>query len=734
MGSSRKQVTGYNYHGGLAQAVCAGPVDVLYAVYNGDTVIYEGPVQRSSADGDGKTILETTIGTLKFYWGTDDQAVDADLAAIQIDYGSGPEAIIVPPLRGVCYAVSAEMQFGQQTAPPTLHFEVGRNSTGLSLSAHGIDDDAVLPEVIHEYLTNQVWGLGLDPADVLTSDFEAAAETIITEAAGFSPTLDANSTAREWIGKLLYYLDAVLYRNGTQVGLRLIRKESTSSLDTISEADLLDEPQPTNGGFDETWNLTRLSFVDRENKYEESVESYDDPANAAITGESIPKDVALPFIKLRSVAKRIASRIGIRGGVVPLSWSLTLKPSWKTLQPGDRVFLDYAKLGIADRLVRVQSVRRGSPSDPSVEVDVIEEFTRDPANDYTPPDDQFTVPSRQFPDGTHDPEPADTTPRLSWLPDDLKGGAADGILVACNRPDACSAQVDLWFTWDPAQSGYRKLDLAMSFPAAGQVMVWHRMRNATTWLLRVVMASDADYDKLLTMLVAGTEFYAVVGQRLVRTQGTPKSQHQALALWASRRPEDYSATGAALTIDIEVHAEAYSTPPLLLEGSASDQTAPTLTVFFGTLGDFLIHPTDSIWFERSGPNAPYNPRTGSNPDSALVRYIKCPVANPQRAQTIDDVTAVTYDRDLTTMCPDGTYSTDWGARSVSSYERLDFEGGREIEGPAAAGYTDIDDFDEGLRAEFDGASTDTQFLVTQDIDNVLGYVVEAGLTIHTNAP
>jgi hypothetical protein len=706
MGSPKKVTTGYRYHGGIAQAICAGPVDTLHTILNGDTVIWEGPVHRASADADGKTVLNTSLGAIRFYWGLDTQSIDPDLARVQIDYGGGPVPVPVPPWRGVCYVVSKRLEFGQQNSPPILHFDLTRRSTGLNLSEHEIGGDAVLPEVIFEYLTNPIWGLGISEGDIDIPSFVTAAETVIAEGIGVSPTCDSATTMREFVGQLLSYIDGVLVYQGGKLAMKLIRKESTAGLPALNDGDLIDEPKPSNECFGDTWNLTRVSFTDRENKYEQGVESYDDPANADIVGETASRDFNFPFVKTRAVAKRLAKRLGIKGGVPALSWQLELKPKWHGLTPGSLVFLLYSKLGIENRLLRLTHVRVGSVDRPGIEVEAVEENSRDSTHDYLPPQDNFSVPAKILPDGSKPDAVVSTAPRVSWLPDALKEGKADGMLVACHRPDGFSTLLELWWTYDPAQLAFSRLEVTTSFPAKGTLLSWHRIRGSH-WLLRVKMDSELDYNRLLDLTSA--TFYVVVGQRLFRRDPF-KDQHQVMALWLSNVVGGYVNAGADRVIDLELAGGAFGTPDLAFEGEGADGRYPTGHVYFGRVEDFLIHRTDAIQFERPDANAPIDPATGESYDNGLVRYLRTPVGKPKRIQQVSDAAQVTYDRDGASMCPDGTFSRDWGSRVLTAYEQLDL------------GMFGLEDLDEALGKLFDGTATAEQALIAGDVNLLLGAV------------
>jgi len=124
---SQNVTTGYNYFGSAAQFVGIGPIDILHQIKNGDTVIWTGPIFRTTAmDGLGKTVLQTSIGRIRFYWGTETQAQDDLIQALVINQGNGAGTVPTPKFKRVAYAILDNCAFGGQTTPPTLLFEVSR--------------------------------------------------------------------------------------------------------------------------------------------------------------------------------------------------------------------------------------------------------------------------------------------------------------------------------------------------------------------------------------------------------------------------------------------------------------------------------------------------------------------------------------------------------------------------------------------------------------------------------
>lgn len=713
---SKDIITGYNYWGGYAAALGLGPLYRLHEITNGDTTIWTGPADRSGADGDGKTVLTTSLGTIHFYWGTSGQNASAILEALQIDLGSGLTTLPTAAWRNVAYVVCSDLAFGQQTIAPTLIFHVERRLELLDLSTHEIDRDAVVPEVIYDLLTNTLYGAGT-AEDVDVASFEAAAERTIDEELGCSPQYDERSTVREMVGQLLAYVDGFLYREDGKIKMGLTRQASTGGLATLDAADLLEEPVPNPSHFAGTWNKTIVTFNDRDDKWEETSEDYDDPANAAIVGESVPRTFHFPHVTNRATAQRLAKLIGIRGGLPTIFWDLVLKPAHRTLQPGDRFKLDYAVFGVSSRVVRVKRVEIGGPTSPEVKVTVQEEQTRIEDNDYVPPEDIFSVPGTLDGSGSDGFEPVSTTPRIATLPSGLKGDETDGLVVACNRPDAFTVRGSVYWTWDPGVQVYRSIGTLRTFPAKGTIVCWHTVRT-DHWSLRVEMDSAQDYEWLQSLAESATDVYAVVVGRSVKTVGSVNDEHQVESLWLAKVRGGRFELVSDTVIDIEVEGAQFGSDDLLLETAGDDGRFPGVHVYFGTLAEFFVYPTSTIAFEANAGN--------DVSDTGLVRYIKTPVGNHLNQEALADVTAVTFDRNDSSMCPNGTFSREWGAAAVTAYEIFNVEVGYKCTDEESADYDSIVDLNEAMGAVIDGTATAAQTLLVEHISSVIGAMIDDG--------
>lgn len=150
MGAAPPASTGKTYSGSFGHIIGCGPLDVLHKIQNGDTIVYQGPIERSiSMDGEGKTTITTTIGTCHLYWGTDLQETDPLLATIFLSQGGSAKQVPMPPLKKMIIAVWEDCQFGTQQTPPTLEYEVSKFPDAFDIA--GEVGRALLTNAGHDY-------------------------------------------------------------------------------------------------------------------------------------------------------------------------------------------------------------------------------------------------------------------------------------------------------------------------------------------------------------------------------------------------------------------------------------------------------------------------------------------------------------------------------------------------------------------------------------------------------
>lgn len=725
----KKTTIGYTYNGSFVVLLNVGQVKTLNSISNGDTVIYTGPTDVGSADGDGKTVLTTDIGTINFYWGTASQNADSFLssALISID-GGGPATVTIPPWRQLCYAVCLDLSFGEQAVQPTLKFDMTVETSGLTLGAHQTNGDAIISEVIYQSLVNTLFGMSVDSSDIDSTSFETAGTQSISDDFGISNSFDEFQQAREVIGKLCWYDESYLYLDEGKIKYKQIRSESTGGLATLDEDDFMDEPLPNNNGFEDTWNMTYLTFRDGDYGYEEAVEPYEDAANLTVQEKRVTKEVNAPFISRRQNAKIMAKRIGEKGGIPSMGYTLRLLPEHDTYRIGDRFFLTYSKLGISSRLVRIGNIKLPTRSNPAVTVEVVEEWTRDTSNDFVPSTDPSGIPTNADEGGLDPYRLVSTTPRLAWLNEDLKEGLVDGFEVLCDRPTVTTRALQVWFSWDPAQNSYTALTSNDAFPIHATV-IWWQQTIEDTWLFKLQFPNDFDFDEMTNRISDSAEIRMTVGRRDVKTAGSSLNELRMLPIRLVFVQSGYYEATDTDTMVIEFTSEADADDAIKLETVANNGQQPALHAYIGYEGEFTKYITNRIWFETELGNGANRARLGFNKDTDLIRYIKTTVSTGVNTETLSDVTASTFDRDDTTDGQDGSLSVSWGDPVRTAYEHYDCSGGiLVVSATEDVGYDDVEDIDLALNLVYQGIDGEDEQVLTDYLDRILGAAVELDYT------
>jgi len=155
-GSHEHITVGWDYYLTFAMGICLGPVDTLYTIFMGDDCVWQGELTRPESGGEKTIILstigssttfpsilaalssialwtsglqESVIGTMTFYFGTDDQVPNAqittDMAAGLTDM---PKNL---PYRNMCWAYLKDIYLGGYNRCPNFKFVIQKKLTSL---------------------------------------------------------------------------------------------------------------------------------------------------------------------------------------------------------------------------------------------------------------------------------------------------------------------------------------------------------------------------------------------------------------------------------------------------------------------------------------------------------------------------------------------------------------------------------------------------------------------------
>lgn len=385
--SSKKVTTGYKYFLGMQMALCRGgttPVGNILRIWVGDTVLWSGNV---SADGTAIDINAPgflggndqgqggIVGTLRFHSGSMSQTANAYLAAGRQVVGGA-----TPKYTGTCHVVWEGGYLGNSENIKQWAFELRRIPNGLALGTPSVNsgNDANPMNVIFEILTNDEWGLGQPSADINTTNFTTAADTLRTEGNGFSFLLDSKIDAQELLKQLEQQIDGVVYMNRTtgKWEINLARGGYTlSAKRAINNSNVLKVSNFSRGAWSDTTNNVLIKFNNRSLDYKETFAGAQDMANVKIQGNRIVSVEAFyPGVKDAALANTIAWRY-LRTLSYPLARAeiVTNRVLWDH-NVGDVVRWTNTELGITDMPMRITKIDLGKLEEGQITVTLVQDI------------------------------------------------------------------------------------------------------------------------------------------------------------------------------------------------------------------------------------------------------------------------------------------------------------------------------------------------------------------------
>lgn len=256
-GGGGQQVSGYKYYMSWAVGICAGEIDTLYAVYKNDDVVWEGELDCPVSGGE-ETITLDGVGSLTFYFGTDDQVANTKVGEI-ITETTG-DATLNSPLRNMCWAFFDDCYIGEYNRTPTFKFIVKKIPANAFNTKDTIQAFDCNPMHVLWYIFNGLSGL---PETWLNdTNFSSAADTLYNEYRGISVLFDRQQTALSYIESINSHIDNIIrYGNDSEFHPKLIRDDYTvGDLQTIDETVMLGEPSFNRKSWIDTLNEVKVQY------------------------------------------------------------------------------------------------------------------------------------------------------------------------------------------------------------------------------------------------------------------------------------------------------------------------------------------------------------------------------------------------------------------------------------------------------------------------------------------
>lgn len=450
--SGDRIITGYRYFLGIQFAISHGVIDELYRIDIGEKLAFPTGDQAPLTSRTEDILLNLPLhfggdeerggvgGEIDWYPGTGDTTDDdiSEYMAGQIAGGvldDTPAFVNIAHVvwkgpsdfRTVAEFVSAPSQefpsgetvtiqfpngyLGTQSNIEPWAFYVRRfpNQLGLAGGNERIGDDANPACVLYETLTDDVWGLNVDPAAIDVSAFQSVGDTLASEGNGFSLVWASQRSARDLAKEVIRQIDGTLVQDVEgRYTLRLIRAPTQSELDNalvLDETNVLSVKEFTRTAWNQTFNHIQVNYTDRDKDFSETSAIEQDLANFSLQGD---KDVVAssewPGVKDASVARQIARR-ELRQLSFPLAKiSLEVNREASSLLPGDIAKFSWPELGIQDMILRVATSDLGELANGRVDVEAVEDvfglgyggFDAPPASDWVEPQAAPVDATRQY--------------------------------------------------------------------------------------------------------------------------------------------------------------------------------------------------------------------------------------------------------------------------------------------------------------------------------------------------
>jgi len=396
--------TGQIYYGGMAVSFCAGIVDLLYSIWNGDAEIYSNTGFGLATAGSYKELNISEYGTFRVYSGKPGQDVDPAFSNdIVIDDNADPKVKIEkntsPAYKGICYFCSDRFKYGESNTTPNLRaelecqpkaffddlagaenveipdfFPAGSEFSGKRQSVNNIEipicdenGDTYPPLIIYEILRNTNWGSArFNALQIDIQSFVNALKVCYDEGITISAVFDSDTSVRDAISQVLDYADGVVYLNSDdQIAIELVRLSSQAQIPEIGTDALCDEPQIKWENVSEIWGCTDITFNDRDNKYESTSVFFECPG----TTDKNRKKFDMPWIKTRAVANKVVHRLGFNGASQSIEVTLKLLPSYVGLyHVGDIFYFNFSKRFSVAGYFRINEIRIGEPANPEIQI------------------------------------------------------------------------------------------------------------------------------------------------------------------------------------------------------------------------------------------------------------------------------------------------------------------------------------------------------------------------------
>ena len=243
--------------------------------------------------------------------------------------------------------------------------------------------------VIHEVLTDSLWGMGYTDADLDDDSFKAAADTLFAEGLGISFVWSQQMAIEDFLADVLHHISGVLYIDRTTglFVLKLLREDYTvGDLLVLDESCVSKIEEATRKQMGELVNTVTVTYTSTVQGDSGSVTLFDEGMVAA-QGGYVSSKIDYPMVTSPVNAAKLALR-DLRILSSPLlACTVYAARQAAGLNIGDPFVLNWPDLGINSFVMRVTSIDLGDGVSNQVKVSCVEDVFFFPSQAITMPND-----------------------------------------------------------------------------------------------------------------------------------------------------------------------------------------------------------------------------------------------------------------------------------------------------------------------------------------------------------
>lgn len=349
-----KETTSYNYSASLILALTQGPISGIGTTYQ-----------------DQSTIISFSSTGFTLFLGTDPQAVWS--------YLTSKHPTEAMNYNGVAYVARANYGMGTSPTLPSTTFELLAMRLGSQVGGDGKDADCAL--VVEDFVSNDVWGVGI-PSTVLDNLLSTPAAPTTGDSAfqtycqamgfGFSPALTSQENALTVLDRWTQMTNTACYWSGYALrfvpyGDEQITANGVTYLPPTGVVyDLTDTDYHREDGADpilisrtdiaEAYNSVNITIRDRSNNYNDAPITLQDQNLVELYGVRQASAFQASEVCVKSMAAIMVQLYLQRKAYIRNTYQFTLTWEYCLLEPMDVVTLTDLNIGLSTTPVRITGI------------------------------------------------------------------------------------------------------------------------------------------------------------------------------------------------------------------------------------------------------------------------------------------------------------------------------------------------------------------------------------------